>query len=153
MQLGIPLQHFVEIALQEIDAGVDLGCRHDRRRRNARVRRFGGELLAERVTRILGLAQLQSRFAQLFVGLGDLGDVVACPGAEQRHVAQAEVLETVLGIGQLLLVAADLILDETPRRIGVLAFSAKARFHEQRQQRLHDALCALRLHVFVRERE
>ena len=49
------LQHLVEVLLG-LDAGVDLGCRHHRRRRNARV--DGSESAGgARHARVLGLAQ------------------------------------------------------------------------------------------------
>ena len=50
---------------------------------------------------------------------------VATVGVHQPHVAKLELLHAVLRLRELLLVGLDLVLDEAPRRVGVLARIAR----------------------------
>jgi hypothetical protein len=52
-----------------------------------------------------------------------------------------------------LLIGLDLLFDESPGRVGVLALVTQTRLHEDGHERLDDALCTLRLGVLIRERK
>lgn len=61
MLVGVAQQELVEVALERVDAAVDLGDRYRGRRRRLRQqhRLFADQLALHGVARVLGLAQFE----------------------------------------------------------------------------------------------
>jgi hypothetical protein len=64
-------------------------------------------------------------------------------------VLAPEFCDGVLCSHKLLAVTLELLLDELPRRVRILAFVAEASFHKNGQQRLHHSLGPLAIMVGV----
>src|SRR5690606_8483117 len=111
------------------------------------------QLPLQGIATVFGLTELELSLLELPRHGADLGHVVLSAITEQAHVAQAELLHAVLGLRELLLVATNLLFDEAPRGIRILALADQAGFDKERQQRLHDALGTLGPGVRIRQRE
>ncbi len=150
MCLGVAAQQLVELLLLGIDARVELGG-HRRDRRiggvGRQVRVFAGQFVLERVARLFGgdVGDLQAR--HLVGDGGGAREVVLGRDARNAEVADLEVLEPALGLGQLGLVTLDLVVDEAAGLRGVALLGLGAVAHEQVDQRAHHGLGRRRVGV------